>query len=67
MTKLTLSVYELSQYLGIGLSSAYNLVHMEGFPVVKVNSRLLVPHTALDLWLEQQAVRTNEEEKFETF
>lgn len=59
MQKLTLSIPELSHYLGIGLSAAYQLAHTHDFPVVKIGSRLLVPISELELWLIDQArVRT---------
>ena len=55
MVKLTISISELSQYLGIGLSASYTLVHSQGFPVVKIGNRLLVPLSELEKWLSEQA------------
>lgn len=44
---LTLSVHEISKALGIGLNSAYNLVHAGQISSVRVGRTIRVPRTAL--------------------
>ena len=39
MEKLTYSVRELAEALGIGISAAYKLTNIEGFPVVQIGAR----------------------------
>ena len=54
--KMVINVNELAEVLGISKPRAYDLVHTEGFPVVKVSERrLVVPVKALEAWLEKQA------------
>ncbi len=54
-TKLTLSVRELAERLGVSTPVAYNMVHMKGFPVIRVGKRLLIPVAGLERWLEDSA------------
>lgn len=51
MEKLTYTVKELAELLGIGLNRAYDMTNIKGFPVIKIGSRKLVPKVALDQWL----------------
>lgn len=53
--KLTLTVAETAELIGISLPIAYELTHRQGFPVVHVGRRLLIPREALSRWLEAQA------------
>ena len=56
MDKLTYSVSELAQVLGIGRNVAYELVQRSNFPSVRISERrIVVPVDRLKLWLEQQA------------
>lgn len=55
--KKTYSVEEAAQVIGISARYMYDLVKTEGFPVIQVGRRLLVPIKALDLWLEEQSQR----------
>lgn len=47
-----LSVKQAAQYLGIGLNSAYRLVHRKDFPSVKIGKRIIIPKVHLDRWIE---------------
>ncbi|GFI60891.1 hypothetical protein IMSAG049_00040 [Clostridiales bacterium] len=51
MEKLTYSVKELAKVMGVSLNRAYDMTHIEGFPVIKVGARKLIPKAALEKWL----------------
>lgn len=51
MEKITLSVTELANALGIGRSRAYELVNTPGFPAAKIGKRIVIPVAALNEWL----------------
>lgn len=53
--RLAYSVAELAGVLNIGLPAAQNLIHVKGFPKLKVGGRYLIPKQALEDWLIQQA------------
>ena len=57
MEKITMSVQELSGYMGISLPKAYELTKREGFPVVRVGTRILVPVDSFKSWLNANAAR----------
>lgn len=53
--KLTVSVDELAQMLGVSRPVAYQLAHQDGFPAIRVSDRrIVVPVDALKSWLEKQ-------------
>lgn len=54
--KGALNVDELASYLGISRTKAYELVHMSGFPKIRLGRRLLVPVAALEKWLVDEAM-----------
>jgi len=43
---------QVAAYLGISRASAYILFHAEGFPVVRINKRMLVASKKLLEWIE---------------
>ena len=49
--KLTMSVQELAERLGVSRPRANDLTHVEGFPVICVGRRRLIPAVAFDQWL----------------
>lgn len=53
--KLTLSVTEAAEALGISRRSMYELLHREGFPTLKVGGRRLISKELLAEWVRQQA------------
>lgn len=54
--KLTLSVDELAQELGISKPLAYELAKREGFPSIRISERrILIPLDALRAWLNANA------------
>lgn len=50
---LFLNAKILADVLGIAPSSAYELMHEKGFPVLKVGNRLLVEKSKFKEWIEQ--------------
>lgn len=52
---LCITVEEMGKRLSISRASAYQLSHSEGFPTVTLGRRLLIPLSALEKWLEEQA------------
>lgn len=50
--KATLTVRELSEMLGIGLTTTYELVRKKEFHTIKVGRRILIPKVTVKKWLE---------------
>lgn len=59
MEKTTMSVQELSAQMGISLPKAYELVKSEGFPSIRIGTRILIPADAFRAWL---VITSNKEE-----
>jgi len=55
MAKLTLSVPEAADVLGVSRAKMYQIVKMKGFPTIHVGQRLLVSAKGLERWIEEQA------------
>lgn len=51
---LFLNAQLVSRALGIALSSAYELLHEDGFPSLRIGNRLVVPKEQFRLWVERQ-------------
>ena len=51
---LFLNAELVSQVLGVSISSAYELMHEEAFPSVRIGSRFVVPKVKFRQWVEQQ-------------
>ena len=56
MNKLTLSVEEAAEILGISRGSAYQAVRMGEIPCIKIGKRILVPRVALEKMLDEVAL-----------
>ena len=54
---LMLSVPEVAAVLGISRAGAYELVRAEGFPALKIGSRLVVPKEKFLGWIDAQMAR----------
>lgn len=52
---LSLTVDQVAEVMGIGRVQAYNLVHTEDFPKIKVGRRIVVPRQAFIKWLDTKA------------
>ena len=55
--KLTYSVQEAAEAVGISTSRMYQLVKTTGFPVVQIGRRLRVSKKGLERWVEEQATK----------
>ena len=54
--KMTLSVEEMAEALGISRPVAYELVKREGFPAVRVSERrIIIPVEGLRRWLAAES------------
>ena len=54
--KLTLSVEEMANELGISRPIAYELLKQEGFPSIRISERrIIIPVEALRSWLNTNA------------
>ncbi|MEH2935619.1 helix-turn-helix domain-containing protein [Acutalibacter sp. JLR.KK004] len=51
---LFLNARTVAQVLGISQAGAYELLHQEGFPVLKIGSRLVVPKEKFLSWIESR-------------
>ena len=50
---LFLNAATVAKALGIAPSSAYELLHKEGFPVLKIGNRMVIPKEKFIAWVEQ--------------
>lgn len=55
MDKKTYNAAEIATALGISKSKAYDLLHREDFPTLRIGRRLLVVRTKFENWLEEQS------------
>ena len=55
INKLTYTVPEMAQALGLGRNTAYDLVNRADFPAIRVGGKILVPIEALNKWLNREA------------
>lgn len=51
---LFLNAELVGQVLGIAPSSSYELMHEDGFPVLKIGNRMVVPKEKFVRWVEEQ-------------
>ena len=51
---LFLNANTVAQTLGVSISSAYELMHEEVFPSVRIGSRFVVPKDKFRQWVERQ-------------
>lgn len=43
----------VAKVLGVSVSTAYELMHEDGFPVLKVGNRMVVPKEKFVTWVEK--------------
>lgn len=53
--KMTYSVAEAAQVIGVSTSNMYQIIKMQGFPVITLGKRRLIPIKGLERWLEEMA------------
>lgn len=58
---LFLNAQLLSRVLGISTASAYELLHEEDFPSLRIGNRLVVPKEQFQRWVEQKTGGVHEE------
>lgn len=54
---LFLNAEMVAKVLGVSPSSGYELMHQQGFPVLKVGSRMVVPKEKFMRWVEENTER----------
>lgn len=52
---LFLNVNLVAQVMGVSISTAYEVMHEPGFPVLRVGNRMVVPKEKFIQWAEEQA------------
>lgn len=52
--RITLTVREMAEMLGISYNTANQLTWRENFPVLQIGRKKLIPREALDAWLLEQ-------------
>ena len=50
---LMLSVPEMAAALGISLAGAYELARSEGFPALRIGTRIVIPKDELREWIKR--------------
>ena len=50
---MMLSVLEMAAALGISRAGAYELARTEGFPALKIGTRIVIPKDKLKEWVDQ--------------
>lgn len=50
---LTLTVIEVAEALRISRAGAYDLVRTEGFPALKIGSRIVIPKEKFIQWMDE--------------
>ena len=51
---VALNALQVAAMLGISRAGAYNLMRSEGFPTLRIGSRMVVPKDKLLAWLDKQ-------------
>lgn len=51
--KITYSINEAAEALGIGRTKLYSLIKEDSLPVIKIGGRTLIQKSALDEWLKE--------------
>jgi excisionase family DNA binding protein len=51
---LFLSAQMVANVLGVSISSAYELMHEDGFPSLRIGNRLVIPKDHFRQWVEEQ-------------
>ena len=49
---LFLSAQNVADVLGVSISSAYELMHEDGFPSLRIGNRLVIPKENFRQWVE---------------
>ena len=52
-----LNANDVKEYLGISRAEAYEQMHSEGFPLIRIGKRMLAPRDKFLEWVEDQVGR----------
>ena len=55
---MTMTVREMSEHMRISLPKAYELTEVEGFPVIHVGRKKVIPMEAFKRWLDEESTKT---------
>ena len=55
MQRVTFTVAETAEYIGLGLNKTYQLINDRVIPSIKLGRQFRVPKVALDEWLMRSA------------
>lgn len=55
--KRLLTHMELAVYLSVGRNKAFNLLHTQGFPTVKIGRRIFANREQVDKWIDENTGR----------
>jgi len=61
MGKLTMSIKEVSEQLGVSLPTAHKVVNSEGFPVLLLGRRKVIPVAEFMEWMKSNSCHTQKE------
>ncbi len=50
----TMTPREFADFIGVGYRTALDITHREGFPVIVVGRKRLIPKEALEKWMMEQ-------------
>lgn len=56
INKLTYSVEEMGEALGISRVKAYELANSENFPKIRIGKRIIIPIDSLNKWLRNNSI-----------
>jgi len=59
---LTLNAHQVREILGIGKNAVYSTIKSEGFPLVMIGQKMLIPRDNLRIWIEKQVGDTHEKQ-----
>lgn len=57
INKLTYTVEEMGEAIGVSRVKAYELANSKDFPKIRIGKRIVIPIDSLSKWLESQSVR----------
>ena len=52
-----LNADKIAKYLEISRAGAYELMHSEGFPLIRIGKRMIVPRDKFLEWVDNQSAR----------
>ncbi|MBS3680719.1 helix-turn-helix domain-containing protein [Ornithinibacillus massiliensis] len=62
MKRRTLTVKEVANYLGVHTDTIYTMVKLKQIPHLKLRNRILFTKDSIDLWVQDQAKKSLENE-----